>query len=258
MGQPFPMEFTMQGVRVVPGIGTIVLAVFSFAVSPLLWIAVFVLLVACFRPRRATAQVTKKRPPTPPGFAIQATPEMIDDERQSQEESLRFLAAMMIESGYFKPAKIPEFISMCRSEFRPFARIDDKNGSRGDDLLSIEEKKALGLNSRMKYTREFIDLFEPSALKVIEPKSTLSSMRINARNRAHARTEIRKMKRLGFIRKVKICPVRDAGDCEKVKNIRKVYNIDEVPELPIPGCDSSLCRCMYQAIIPSRLQSRKR
>ena len=248
----------MQRVRVVPGIGAVVLAVFALTFSPLLWIAVFILLVACFRPRKAKARAMKKRPATPPGFAFPATPEMIDDERQSQEESLRFLEAAMTESGYFGPAKIPELISMCRSEFRPFARIDDRFGSRGDDLLTIEEKKALGLNSRMKYSREFIDLFEPSALKLIEPNSTLSNMRISAKNRAHSRTEIRKMKRLGFIREVKICPVRDAGDCKKIKNFRKVYSIDEVPELPIPGCDSSLCRCMYIAIIPSRRKLRKR
>jgi hypothetical protein len=243
------MEFTMQGARVVPGIGVVILAVFALAVSPWLWIAVVALLGVCFWPGRA-AQVTKKSASPESEFAIPATPEMIEDERQFHEESLRFLEATMIESGYFKPEKIPEFMAMCRREFSPFARIDSRTGNRGADLLTVEEKKALGLNSRMKYTREFIDLFEPSAIKIIEPKSTLSNMRINAKNRAHARAEIRKMKRLGFIREVKIRPVGDAGDCEKIKNIRKVYRIDEVPELPIPGCGSSLCRCMYEAIIP--------
>jgi hypothetical protein len=43
----------------------------------------------------------------------------------------------------------------------------------GDVVLTVKEKKALGLNSRMKYSKKFIEYFEPSVLKSIEPKATL-------------------------------------------------------------------------------------
>jgi hypothetical protein len=56
------------------------------------------------------------------------------------------------------------------------------------------------------------------------------------------------IKELGFIKQVKIVSL---GDCGKIKRAQKLYNIAEVPELPLPGCNAPFCLCGYEPIIPN-------
>jgi hypothetical protein len=41
--------------------------------------------------------------------------------------------------------------------------------------------------------------------------------------------------------------VKDERDCKAIKRFRKVWPIDEVPELPLPNCKADYCRCTYVA-----------
>ena len=182
------------------------------------------------------------------GFGLAMNSAETQIERQKNALMLDLLEAAISKSGYFIPEKIPQLMSTFRAASHPFARMDTKAAEKGSTLLTKEQKIALGLNTRMKYTAEFITYFKPAALKRIEPKGTLFSMQIDAFHRASRRFEIIKFKKMGFIERVKIAPV---GGCKKVQRIKKTYNIDEVPELPLPGCDEE-CHCYYEAVIPSR------
>jgi hypothetical protein len=243
----------VQG-RVILGISAAVLAVFAVIASHWLWIVVFLLLGALFcLPRKRAKQVAKINGPTPSGFAFPGTPQQVEMERQAHEDAMKRLEASMVASGFFRQEKLPELLALLKGGFRPFARINTKIAFRGDDLLTVEEKRALGLNTRMKYSRKFIEYFDPSVFAKIEPKSTLENMQIDASHRAARANDLCRWKELGYIKKVKICCTGDADDCSKIKQFRKVYGIDEVPELPISGCDSSLCRCFYQPVIPKKI-----
>jgi hypothetical protein len=239
----------VQGIKVFLGISAVVLVVLAILAAPWLWIVVFFLLGALFwLPRKRAKQAAKVSGPNPSGFAFPATPQQVEQERQSYEDAMKRLEASMVACGFFRQEKLPELISLLRGGFYPFARINPKIAFQDDDLLTVEEKRALGLNTRMKYSRKFIEYFEPSAFGKIEPKSALQDMRIDASLRAARAKDLRVWKELGFINEVKICPTGDGDDCGKIKQLRKVYGIDEVPELPISGCDSSLCRCWYQPV----------
>jgi hypothetical protein len=245
----FALELTVQGIRVILGISSVVLVVLAAIAAPRLWIVVFLLLGALFwLPRKRAKQAAKISGPTPSGFAFPATSQQVEQERQSHEDAMKRLEASMVASGFFKQEKLPELLALLRGGFHPFARIYTKIAFRGDDLLTVEEKRALGLNTRMKYSRKFIEYFDPSAFGKIEPKSALENMHINASLRAARAKDLRVWKELGFINEVKICRTGDGDDCGKIKQLWKVYGIDEVPELPISGCDSSLCRCWYQPV----------
>lgn len=98
----------------------------------------------------------------------------------------------------------------------------------------------------MKYSKKFVECYDPLAFKMIEPKTTLEHMYLDAFHRVSRRNEILRLKKLGFVKKVKIVP---DDECEKIKRFKKTYNIDEVPELPLTGCNAPFCRCYFEAII---------
>lgn len=135
------------------------------------------------------------------------------------------------------------------SHYLPFGRVNTKDAFDGDVFLTVEEKRALGLNTRMKYSKKFIEYFDPSIFKTIEPKDALECMHLDAFHRVSRNNDLIKFKKLGFIKQIKIVPVGDAFDCKRIKRFTKIYNIEEVPELPVPDCDAPCCRCYYQPII---------
>jgi hypothetical protein len=183
-------------------------------------------------------------------FGISMAEEEVHQEQKKNDEIMSLLEEMVTKSGFFIPEKIPELMARLKDSQRRFGRVNTKPAFDGNVCLSIEEKRALGLNPRMKYSRTFIGCFNPASFKTIEPRRTLECMHLDAFYRVSRKSELLKLKKLGWVKQVKICPVGDADDCDKVKRMKKIYGIDEVPELPIAGCDSQYCRCIYEAIIP--------
>jgi hypothetical protein len=129
----------------------------------------------------------------------------------------------------------------------PFGRVNTKAAFGREPFLTLQEKKALGLNPRMKYSKEFIGYFETSVLGSIEPKSMLEHMHLDAFHCVSRQKELQQLRELEF-KKIEILPVGDEGDCDAIKRHKKVFPINEVPELPLPDCDAPFCRCMYISV----------
>jgi len=186
-------------------------------------------------------------------YAIPVTDEMREAELQDIEEVMSLLQTAIRRSCIFRDEKIPGLIAKLRSSSAPFARANTRVAFEGGDTLSVEEKRALGLNTRMKYSKEFIEYFSPSVLKTIEPKSTLENMHLNAVNRVARKRDLHRFKEVGFVRQVRIVPIGNGQDCEEIKRFKKIHNIADVPELPLPGCSAPFCLCMYEPILPDKL-----
>jgi len=182
-------------------------------------------------------------------YSIPATNDQREFESQSAEEVIKLLEASIIASGYFRKEKIPELISIFRKNSDSFGRANTRVVFDGDSFLTVEEKRKLGLNTRMKYSKKFIEYFNPLSFKTIEPKNALECMELDAFYRVSRKKELLNLKKLGFVKKVKIVPVGDVCDCKRIKQFKIIYNIEDVPELPLPGCDAPYCRCSYEAII---------
>jgi hypothetical protein len=183
------------------------------------------------------------------GYAIAPAPKMLEAEYQDNEEVMRLLEAAIRASGFFRIEAIPELLSKLRGGSEPFARVNTKIAFEDDEFLSVEEKRVLGLNTRMKYSKAFIGYFDPECLKTIEPKSVLENMHLSAFHRVARKRDLLEFRELGFVKQVRIVPVGDARDCGKIKRFRKIHDINQVPELPLPGCTAPYCRCMYEPII---------
>jgi hypothetical protein len=183
------------------------------------------------------------------GYAIAVTAEMLEKEQQDNDEVMRLLEANIRTSGLFRADKILELVSRLRGGSSPFARVNTKFAFEGDKYLSVQEKRALGLNTRMKYSKAFIEYCDPTALKTTEPKSVLEDMHLNAFHRVARKRDLANFRELGFVNRVKIVPVGDARDCNEIKRFKKIHDLTLAPDLPLPGCTSPYCRCMYEPIL---------
>lgn len=184
------------------------------------------------------------------GYGIPATAQMLDAERQDNEEVMKLLESTILASGLFVAEKVPELVAKLRGASGPFARLNTRVAFEGNEVLTVKEKRTLGLNTRMKYTKDFIEYFDPGILKTIEPKAILLNMHLSAYHRVARQRDLLKFRDLGFVKQVTIVPVGDAGDCGKVKRLKKTYSLEAVPALPLPDCTAPFCRCMYQSVIP--------
>jgi hypothetical protein len=208
---------------------------------------VLLAILALFRHRRRSGPGT--RVIVQPGYAIAPTPKMLEAGRQDHEEVMRLLETAIRASGFFRTEAIPLLLSRLRDGWEPFARVDTRVAFGGDEFLSVQEKRVLGLNTRMKYSKAFISFFDPNCLKATEPKSLLENMHLIAFHRVARKRDLVEFRSLG-VKQVRIVPVGDARDCAKIKRFEKVHDIERVPDLPVPGCTAPYCRCMYEAIIP--------
>lgn len=186
-------------------------------------------------------------------YSIPVTAEMLEAERADNDEVIQLLEASIRSCGLFRAEKIPELLCKLRDGSGPFARVNTDIAFDGEQILSVEQKRALGLNTRVKYSKAFIEYFDPTSLKDIEPKSLLQAMHLSAFHRVTRKRDLIKFKELGFVKQVKIVSVGDGRDCGKIKRFKKIHNLHQVPDLPLPGCTAQYCRCMYEAIISESL-----
>ena len=182
------------------------------------------------------------------GFGNPMTDQEVELERRFNEDIMKLLETRISTSGFFKAEKIPELMAKLRGASVPFGRIDTSAAFGGEGILTVAEKKALGLNTRRKYSKTFVEYFDPSAFKTIEPKAFLECMHLDAFHRVSRKKEPLSLKKLGFVKKVKI-----HGDCERMKQFKKMHRIEEVPELPLPGCNAPFCPCWFEAMVPSNI-----
>jgi hypothetical protein len=171
-------------------------------------------------------------------------------EREADQEIMTILENSIIRSGYFKPERVAHLVAILKSGYAPFGRVNTRIAFKGEPILTVEEKRSLGLNTRRKYSRQFIEYFQPESLKNIEPHSVLEAMHLDAFHRVSRKKELRKLRQLGSVKQVKIS--WDA-ECIKIKSPNKIYPIESVPELPVPGCTAPFCCCIYVPVIAESL-----
>jgi hypothetical protein len=113
-------------------------------------------------------------PTSPNDFGIK-----LDSEGQRQEnEKFREIADSVIDEivncGFFKQEKIPFLAEKINKITVPGYGFSDPFSY--DDFLSLEEKKALGLNTRQKFSREYVDCLSSTGLKQENAKDIIKNI----------------------------------------------------------------------------------
>jgi hypothetical protein len=118
------------------------------------------------------------------------------------------------------------------------------------ELLNLLEEKNAWINNQNVH-KEIIDYLSEKVLKKIDskeidPDEIISNIYYQNFHKVGRRRDLLRMKETG-IKKVRIEDCGDERDCKAIKRFRKIWPIDEVPELPLPTCKADYCRCTYIA-----------
>lgn len=100
-----------------------------------------------------------------------------------------------------------------------------ENLKHSKNILSLEEKRELNLNTRSKYPREFIDCFIGIKDFDFDPKFFCRNLKNTEHSILYCLDEINRLKECGFVNKVTL---EGKGLWDN-----KEYNIDEIPEMEI-------------------------
>lgn len=178
-------------------------------------------------------------------LAIKLSDENIEIENNKYAEIVYKTILEAKKSGFFKKEFLPLLLKRIQSTCKVgygYLEPFDKT-----DCLTLSEKRALNLNTRAKYSRELINgLTEEGLLEIRKNKNFIKNMVLGNFHKISRKYELLQLRSLG-IKKVVILDCCDERDCSAVKQLKKHWNIDEVPELPLPQCTSEYCRCMYIA-----------
>jgi hypothetical protein len=148
----------------------------------------------------------------------------------------------MVNCGIFKSDLIEIAIEKIGARFTHIDDLTCMNALDDGRILSLEEKKKLGLPSRKKYSEGFIAFINLTNLHGRYPNDIYSGVFMAAWFRIKREMALAKMKALGRCKSVDVLV---SDDCLAIKGMPKRYGIDDVPELPLPNCTVDCCRCSY-------------
>lgn len=178
--------------------------------------------------------------------AIEPDRDMVAAEHRAFEAMFVDVEARLLRSAVFKPDQVPVLLSKLRATNRPFGRTNVEGAMAGETYLSADEKRALGLNARMKYSHAFIAMCDPQALATVEPKNHLAVIYVAAYWAAQRIKQLSEFRRIGIVLRVKISPGGEADPCD-LANSKRTFRLDLAPTLPHPKCKCECCTCSFDA-----------
>lgn len=116
------------------------------------------------------------RPQPVARFGFKPDAYLSDLHREQDVLQAEIVCQLVLKNKYLVEEKKEE-LSAIINKPNSSDRVSDVH-FRGGHLLTVDEKKRLGLNTRMKYTDQFISFFYEERLAEIEPKALLHCLRI--------------------------------------------------------------------------------
>ena len=120
-----------------------------------------------------------------------------------------------------------DFIKKEKISFLASELVND-NFKHSKDLLSLEEKRALRLNTRTKYARDFIDCFSDVEKLDFDPKFFCENLIYTERSILWSLDNLEELKGKKFIEKITL--ERQIVSEAKEEWVTEIYNINELHE----------------------------
>ncbi len=178
---------------------------------------------------------SKPEPAVAPQTARPTIPEIPIDPQEARERDearVRLLSA----STLFKPEKREVLLKHIRGSI---------NLHQVEPFLSADEKRALGLNTRAKFSAAFVECLTPEGVAHDDPKGALAAIGHMAFHKA-ARAQTLRSFKLAGIDQLEILNCGDSRDCawsrKKANRLHPVTT--DVEALIEQHCDAEYCRCI--------------
>jgi hypothetical protein len=178
----------------------------------------------------------KTAPKPPPMNSFQAAPSAAD---QAIPDIVEYYKAEIANSPFVKEsgrgAVLKDFLH----------EVKLKDG----ELLTLEEKRLLGISTRLKITRELYEVLTPEGIE-FGPKKVLEPLYLKATFNRNRHRDIARMKKIG-VTQYSPLSCGDNRDCEWCISVNgKLISVDvDFVQLIEDNCTCDYCRCVLQAKI---------
>jgi hypothetical protein len=153
------------------------------------------------------------------------------------------LRGCLARAKIFAPHNIEEIVRRIQQGFSAVDDLRCFGAIEAGRPLTPEAKKRLGLNARAKFTEEFIALVDVAKTDGTSPLVCYRNAYREAIAQTRRSIDVEKMRQLGVKFVELIDPYQGMGGCGAKK--KKYYSIDDLPSLPLPGCEQEYCKCCY-------------
>lgn len=147
-------------------------------------------------------------------------------------------------SPFFVPEGVPAVIDHA---------LGRRNLNREPPFLSVDEKRALGLNTRQKLSHALVAVLSAEGRAFSHPKDLPDSIRHQARGHVSRRLTVETMRSAG----IKTCLLktsRDGRDCEWSCAAPRRFTVDvDIQAVIEANCDALYCRCWLSPDLPAHL-----
>lgn len=153
------------------------------------------------------------------------------DEQPTTAEEILFKKAFFVRVK--EALSKYSFIKKDKIEFLA-NRILDNSYNQGE-ILTLQDKKSLNLNTRAKYSKELVECFLSIETLKFDPKDFCQNLQYTERSIVWAIREIQRLKDVGFIDEVRLDGVGSWNE--------RIVKIDNIP--PFPVIDYTKERCLF-------------
>lgn len=183
-------------------------------------------------------------------ITIKGSPEQIKSARFRHAREVELFTELLKESRAVKEGMLEELVSMVYYTRRFDVYIDVFKSFKDGNILSLADKRRLGLDTRKKYWDKLLNYFDPSTFATTDPKDLIDLSHRKAIAISFREANVRKASSLGCTH-VRLMPLKG---CESLFSNSK-FSLDSLPNLPHHGCRVRVCLCDYLPILPGISES---
>lgn len=175
-------------------------------------------------------------PNTPPVNSLPAAPAAV---QKAQPNIVEYYKAEIANSPFVKESGREAVLK----DFLHEVKLKD------GELLTLEEKRSLGINTRLKITRDLYEVLTPEGIE-FGPKRVLEPLYLKATFNHNRHRAIAKMKSIG-ITQYSPMSCGDTRDCKWCTSMDgKLISVEvDFVQLIKENCTCDYCRCVLQAKI---------
>lgn len=174
------------------------------------------------------------------GFEITPSAEMEAEERKVVDTFIKSYIDELLNNPSFNSLKAKDLINLLKSNVHPFERIDTKKILNQGISLTAQEKRDLGINTRLKVNKEFLNYINLESIDKTELFGFITEAEFYGRARAWSEREINRAKKLKASLKLNV----NKDSCPQSIDAERTYSVKQAPLLPLPTCGKK-CLCIY-------------
>ncbi|MEG2250959.1 MAG: hypothetical protein RSD09_05200 [Bacilli bacterium] len=175
-------------------------------------------------------------------MSLEITPnlEMEKEELKVIDTFIKTYVNKLLDCQSFNHSKAKEITNLLKVNLELFDRKDTKKLLNYGEPLTAQQKRDLGINTRLKVNNGFLNFINIESIDKTDLFGFITEAEFYARARAWSEREINRAKKLKSTLRLNI----DKESCPNSINENGIYTVKNAPLLPLPTCGNK-CLCTY-------------